>query len=149
MALSNCGCQLVQMRNLLNKISFNVLTLHVYNDNLGLLFWKSNPIQEKYFKYIDIYYYYIKDLIENKQVKPYHIDGKENLANILTKNISQVLFSHFCLSLCKNTKQQTSFLFYFIFFHFHFLLIILHFSIFRTQGLWLEVISHISHISHI
>ena len=37
-ALSDCGCQLVWTRNLLNKISFNVPTPYVYGDNLSLLF---------------------------------------------------------------------------------------------------------------
>ena len=56
-------------------------------------------IQENYSKHIDIFYHYIRDLIENKQVKLYYIDGKENLTDILTKILSQVLFSHFHLSL--------------------------------------------------
>jgi len=38
-------------------------------------------------------------------------------------------------------KQWTSF-YFILFFHFHFHLIILHFSIFRTLGLGLEVICH-------
>jgi len=37
-ALSNCGCQLVWMRNLLNKVSFNVPTPYIYDGNLGSLF---------------------------------------------------------------------------------------------------------------
>ena len=76
------------MRNLLNKVSFNVPTSHIYSDNLSSLFWRSNPIQEKYFKYIDICYHYIRDLIKNKQVKPYYINRKENSADILTQNLS-------------------------------------------------------------
>jgi len=36
---------------------------------------------------------------ENEQIKLYYIDGKENLADILTKNLGQILFSCFCLSL--------------------------------------------------
>jgi len=47
---------------------------------------------KKHFKYIYIYYHYIKDLIEDKQNKLYYIDGKNNSANILTKNLNQVLF---------------------------------------------------------
>jgi len=46
MALSDCGHQLVWMRNLLNEVSFNVPTSHIYGDNLSSLFWRSNPIQE-------------------------------------------------------------------------------------------------------
>jgi len=96
---SNCGHQLVWTRNLLNEVSFNISTSYIYGNNLGSLFWRSNTIQEKHSKHINIHYYYIRDLIENEQVKPYYIDKKENSTDILTKNLSQVLFSYFCLSL--------------------------------------------------
>jgi len=46
MILSDCGCQLVWTRNFLNEISFNVPTLYIYSNNLGSLFWRSNPIQK-------------------------------------------------------------------------------------------------------
>ena len=71
-------------QNLLNKIGFNVLTSHLCDDNLGLLFCRFNPIQEKCSIHIDICYYYIGDLIENEQIKPYYINGKKNPTNILT-----------------------------------------------------------------
>ena len=76
------------MRSLLDEVSFNVPIPYIYSNNLSLLFWRFNSIQE------NIHYYYIRDLIEDEQVKLYHIDGKENPANILTKNLGQVLFSH-------------------------------------------------------
>ena len=47
---------------------------------------------KKYFKHINIYYHYIRDLIKGKQIKLYYVDRKNNSANILTKNLSQVLF---------------------------------------------------------
>ena len=99
--LFDCGYQLAWTRSLLNKVSFNVSTPHIYGDNYGLLFWRSNLIQEKQSKHIDICYYYIRDLIEDKQVKLYYIDEKENPADIfiLTKNLDQVLFSCFHPSL--------------------------------------------------
>ena len=58
--------------------SFGVPTPHIYDNNFGSLFWRSSLIYEKYSKYIDIYYYYIRDLIENEQIKLYYIDKKEN-----------------------------------------------------------------------
>jgi len=94
-ALFDCSCQLVWMRNLLNKVSFNVPTHHNHGNNHSSLFCRSNSIQEKCSKHIDIYYHYIRDLIEDEQIKLYHIDGKENPADILTKNLGQVLFSYF------------------------------------------------------
>ena len=39
--------------------------------------------------------YYIRDLIEDKQIKPYYIDGKKNPADILTKNFGQILSNCF------------------------------------------------------
>ena len=87
MTLSDCSCQLVWMRNLLNEVGFNVPTSHIYGNNLGSLFWGSNPIQEKHSKHIGICYHYIRDLIEDKQIELYHIDRKENPADILTKNL--------------------------------------------------------------
>ena len=66
MAFSDCGCQLAWMKSLLNKVSFNILTPHIYGNNLGLLFWESNTIQEKCFKHIDIHYHYIRNLIEDE-----------------------------------------------------------------------------------
>ena len=86
-------------KSLLNEVSFIVPTPHIYGDNLGSLCWGSNPTQENHSKHIDICYHYIRDLIEGEQVKLYHIDGKENSADILTKNLGQVLFSRFCPSL--------------------------------------------------
>ena len=66
------------MKNLLNKVGFDIPITYLYDDNLGSLFWGSNSIQEKCSK---------------------HIDGKKNLADILTKNLGQVLFNCFCSSL--------------------------------------------------
>jgi len=40
---------------------------------IHLLFWTSNPIQEKCSKYNDIHYYYIRDLIKDEQIKPYYM----------------------------------------------------------------------------
>jgi len=53
-ALSDCSCQLVWTSNLLSEIGFNIPVPHLYDDNLGSLFWSTNPVQEKRFKYIDI-----------------------------------------------------------------------------------------------
>jgi len=56
-------------------------------------------VQGKRSKHIDIWYYYIRDAIEDNKIKPYHIDKARNPTDILTKNLSQVLFHQFCLLL--------------------------------------------------
>ena len=87
MALSDCSHQLIWTSNLLSEIGFDIPVPHLYSDNLGLLFWSTNPVQEKRSKHIDIQYHYVRDTIEDDKIKPYHIDGARNPTNILTKNL--------------------------------------------------------------
>jgi len=54
MVLSDCSCQLVWISNLLSEIGFDIPVPHLYGDNLGSLFWSTNPVQEKRSKHIDI-----------------------------------------------------------------------------------------------
>ena len=44
MALSDCSCQLIWTSNLLSEIGFDVSVSHLYSDNLGSLFWSTNPV---------------------------------------------------------------------------------------------------------
>ena len=81
--------------NLLCEIGFDIPVSHFYDDNLGSLFWSTNPVQEKRSKHIDIRYHYVRDVIEDDKIKPYHIDGARNPADILTKNLGQILFHQF------------------------------------------------------
>jgi len=54
-------------------------------------------VQEKRSKHIDIRY--VRDAIKDDKIKPYYIDGARNPADILTKNLGQILFHQFCLLL--------------------------------------------------
>jgi len=44
MALSDSSCQLIWTSNLLSEIGFDVSVSHLYSDNLGSLFWSTNPV---------------------------------------------------------------------------------------------------------
>jgi len=57
--------------------------------------WSTNLVQEKKSKHIDIQYHYIRDAIEGDKIRPHHINGAKNPADILTKNLSQMLFHQF------------------------------------------------------
>ena len=95
MVLFDCNCQLVQTSNLLSEIGFDIPVPYLYSDNHRSLFQSTNPVQEKRSKYIDIQYHYVRDAIEDDKIKPYHIDGARNPADILTKNLGQILFHQF------------------------------------------------------
>ena len=85
----------VTTSNLLCEIGFDIPVPHLYGDNLGSLFWSTNPVQEKRSKHIDIQYHYVRNTIEDDKIKPYYIDGARNPADILTKNLGQILFHQF------------------------------------------------------
>jgi len=95
MALSDCSCQLVWTSNLLSEIGFDIPISHLYSNNLGSLFWSTNPVQEKRSKHIDIRYHYVRDAIEDDKIKLYYIDEARNPTDILTKNLGQILFYQF------------------------------------------------------
>jgi len=94
-ALSDCSRQLTWTSNLLSEIGFDVSIPHLYGDNLRSLFWSTNLVQEKRSKHIDIWYHYVRDAIEDNKIRLHHIDGAKNPADILTKNLGQVLFHQF------------------------------------------------------
>jgi len=52
----------------------------------GLILYKK-----KYSKYIDIYYYYIRDLNKNKQVKLYHINREKDYADFWLKTLTSLI----------------------------------------------------------
>ena len=46
-------------------------------------------------KHIDIRYHYIRELVEEKEVELYFIDGNNNPADMFTKNLGRVKFEKF------------------------------------------------------
>ena len=53
------------------------------------------PITEKRSKHIDIWYHYICEVIARKLAEVYFIDGDNNPADLLTKNLGIIKFQKF------------------------------------------------------
>ncbi len=70
-------------------------TIPLYGDNQGAIFIASNPVQERRTKHIDICYHYIHQVLEKGEVALYFIEGSENPADMLTKNLGHVKFLKF------------------------------------------------------
>ena len=96
MALSDCAKQLTWTRNLLSEIGFNIDSIPLYADNIGSLFMGQNSISEKRTKHIDIKFHHVRQEIEEKRISLYYVESKDNVADILTKNLRKNLFDkHF------------------------------------------------------
>ena len=96
MVLSDCSCQVVQVKTLLQEIGFNLNAIPICGNNQGSIFIMSNLVTEKRTKHIDIQYYYIHNVITMGHVKVYFIDSKNNLVDMFTKNLGHVKFNLFC-----------------------------------------------------
>ena len=55
-----------------------------------------NPVTSKDSKDIDIWYYYICQVVECGLVQVFFIDGSNNPADLLTKNLQCMKFELFC-----------------------------------------------------
>jgi len=62
-------------------------------DNIGAIKLGYNAEFYKRTKYIDIKYYYIKELVENNKIRILYINIKEQLADLLIKLIAGPAFT--------------------------------------------------------
>ena len=95
MTLSDCSCQVVWIHTLLGELRYHMKAIPICRDNQGSIFISSNPVTKKRSKHIDIRYHYIREVISRNLVEVYYIEGEENPADLLTKNLGIVKFQKF------------------------------------------------------
>ena len=95
MAISDCSRQVVWIHTLLGELGFRLKAIPICGDNQGAIFIASNPVTEKRSKHIDIRFHYIREVIKRKLAELYFIDGENNPADMLTKNLGRVKFQKF------------------------------------------------------
>ena len=64
-------------------------------DNISAVFSSQNREHNKRTRHIDIRYFYIRDMIEQKEVVTQHIPSEENIADIFTKALAAPLYRTF------------------------------------------------------
>src|SRR5271170_5710027 len=95
MALSDFSRQAMWLKTLLSELGTAISAISIYGDNQGSIFIGSNPVQERRTKHIDIWYHYVRECIENRNVELSFIEGSKNPANMFTKNLAVVKFKEF------------------------------------------------------
>lgn len=95
MSLSDTSRQLVWIRTLFQELGINLGPIPLCGDNQGSIFLASNPVQEKRIKHIDLRYHYIREIIRQKQIELFFIEGAENPADLFTKNLGRIKFLKF------------------------------------------------------
>jgi hypothetical protein len=83
MALSDTCRQISWIQSLFGELRYTLTHIPICSDNQGSIFIRSNPVQERCTKHIDIRYHYIHECIENDKVMVIFIPGNNNLADTL------------------------------------------------------------------
>ena len=99
MALSNCAHQVTWIWSLLGELGYKLNAILICGDNQGSIFMASNPVTEPCSKHIDIHYHGIRESVANGKIELFFIDGAENPANLLTKNLPRKKFMKFRVQL--------------------------------------------------
>ena len=92
--------------NLYKELGFKIESMIICVDNQGAIFIGSNPTTEKRTKHIDIRFHYIRECIEDGRIIPYHLPTEEQVADILTKNLSFDKFQYFRSKLGLTVKDN-------------------------------------------
>ena len=66
----------------------------LYCDNKSAINISNNPMMHAKTKHIAIKYHYVRELVEDKQVKMKYIHSREQIANILTKPLPKDAFEY-------------------------------------------------------
>jgi transposase InsO family protein len=93
MALSDTARETMFCRNLLGLLGFTLDTTPVFGDNNGSLALAANPGGEhQRSKHIDVRYHYIRQRVELKELVTLKVGTKHQLADFLTKALSEATF---------------------------------------------------------
>ena len=96
MALSDASRQCVWIKSLMGEIGYSTnFAVPLAGDNQGSLFMATNPVTEARSKHIDIRYHYIREVIANKHIDVFFIEGNDNPADLFTKNLGRMKFQKF------------------------------------------------------
>src|SRR5258708_37802217 len=88
MVISDIFHQIIWIESLMQEISFPITNIDLCCDYQGAIFLASNPAQEHRSKHIDIRYHYIREYVEEKKVSLTYIPTTDQVADLMTKNLS-------------------------------------------------------------
>lgn len=90
-AASMVSCDAVWLRNLFSELFGHVLDIVVIScDNQSGIHLSKNLMFHDRFKHIDIWYHFIRDMVQLGAIRLRHIGTNDQVANILMKPLGKV-----------------------------------------------------------
>ena len=94
-AMSHCATEMMFVRNLLMDIGFDKVGMVMREDNASAMFLAKNMATGNRKNHIDTCCHYVRELVERKLLEIVFVMSRNNLADLLTKNLSFGLFKRF------------------------------------------------------
>ena len=66
----------------------------IYCDNTSAINISKNPVMHTKTKHIAIKYHYVRELVEDKEVKMEYVNSKEQIADIFTKPLTKDAYEY-------------------------------------------------------
>ena len=88
MSLSDCSRQVKWFNNIITELGYKPGTVTINGDNASADFLARNPVHGNLSKHIDLRYHDIRESVEAKVVDLVKIPSRDNLADLLTKNVT-------------------------------------------------------------
>ena len=69
--------------------------IQLYGDNQGSIAIVKNPVKHNRTKHIDIKYHFIRECYSNGTIDVSHVNGENNVADIMTKPLPKCKFNKY------------------------------------------------------
>ena len=107
MGISEVAKEVMWLRILLKEMNMNVETPSIiYVDNQASIRISENDADHDRTKHIDIRHYFIRDLINNNEIKLQWISTHDQLADIFTKSLGKNIFKTLREKLMSDIKNK-------------------------------------------
>jgi len=100
MALTEAVKEAIWLQGLMDDLRIEQGFLKVHCDSMSAIYLAKNQVYHERMKQINVRYYFVRDILEEGDIMLMKIDAKNNPADMLTKVILEVKFSH-----CNNLLQ--------------------------------------------
>jgi hypothetical protein len=92
MAITEVVQEVQWTKQLLNEMEYVVSTpINIYIDNMSAISIGENDVQHDRTKHIDIKYHYIRESVNNNEIKLMYIQTNKQLADIFTKAVTPII----------------------------------------------------------
>ena len=87
-AIASTAAEMEWIKSLLKELGvFLPSPPVIYSDNLGATYLCANPVFHSRMKHLAIDYHFVRDLVQNQNLRVVHISGADQLADALTKSL--------------------------------------------------------------